>query len=62
MIRFSGTLLGAAAGGVILQWSLEHSADVAAAYRTVFWCIAAVAASGIFVGYRMGAAENRDSR
>ncbi len=50
MIRFSGTLMGATLGGVLLQQALETQATTIAAYQQVFLIIAAAAALGAGVG------------
>jgi MFS family permease len=54
MIRFGGMLLGAALGGVLLQQSLTNTGSMVLAYQTVFWLLAAVAFSGIGVGWKLG--------
>jgi predicted MFS family arabinose efflux permease len=53
MIRFSGTLLGATLGGVLLQQALETQATTVAAYQQVFFIIAAAAALGAAIGLRL---------
>jgi EmrB/QacA subfamily drug resistance transporter len=50
MIRFSGTLMGAALGGVLLQQALETQATTVAAYQQVFFVIAFAAAIGALIG------------
>jgi EmrB/QacA subfamily drug resistance transporter len=50
MIRFGGTLMGTALGGVLLQQALETHAAPVEAYRIVFFAIAGAAAAGAFVG------------
>ncbi len=58
MVRFSGSVLGSALVGVLLQGGLERvgtvdGSTVVGAYRFVFLCIAFVAALGILVGARL---------
>lgn len=50
MIRFSGTLLGATLGGVLLEQMLSNHVPPAGAYRTVFCVIAAAAVTGALLG------------
>ncbi|GAB4569273.1 MAG: DHA2 family efflux MFS transporter permease subunit [Anaerolineae bacterium] len=52
-IRFGGSVLGTALGGVLLQRGLDLGLAPAAAYHAVFWMIAAVAASGALLGSRL---------
>ncbi len=53
MIRFGGTLLGAALGGVMLQAALDAQLATVAAYRLVFLVIAGVALVGVLLGARL---------
>ena len=58
MVRFSGSVIGSALVGVLLQSGLERAATledatVVEAYRFVFLCIALVAALGVVVGVRL---------
>lgn len=46
LIRFSGVLLGAALGGVVLQAGIDAGAPLGAAYRTTYLFYAAVGAAG----------------
>ena len=62
MVRFSGLLLGAALGGVLLQQSLASTGSVLLAYQIVFSVIAVVASTGIGVGWQLGSAESHSSR
>jgi predicted MFS family arabinose efflux permease len=50
MIRFEGIAFGAALGGVMLQYGLEHSLSAIEAYQFVFRCVAGVAALGVVSG------------
>jgi EmrB/QacA subfamily drug resistance transporter len=51
MIRFTGTVLGTALGGVLLQQGLDQAVLPAEAYQVVFWCIAGVALLGVVIGW-----------
>jgi MFS family permease len=53
MIRFTGTVLGTALGGVLLQQGLDQAVLPAEAYQVVFWCIAGVALLGVVIGWGM---------
>jgi MFS family permease len=53
MIRFGGSLLGAALGGVMLQTALDAQLATVAAYRLVFLAIAAMALTGVLLGARL---------
>jgi MFS family permease len=51
MIRFSGTVLGTALVGVLLQQGLAQFMSPVTAYQMVFWFLAAVALGGIVIGW-----------
>jgi len=51
MVRFTGTMLGPAVGGVLLQQGLDWSLPVVEAYQLVFWMIAGVAVLGVVAGF-----------
>lgn len=51
MIRFGGTVFGAALGGVVLQYGLVRSLSTIAAYQFVFRFVAAVAVLGVVCGW-----------
>ena len=51
MIRFSGTVYGAALGGVVLEYGLIRSPSTIAAYHFVFRFVAAVAVLGVVCGW-----------
>ncbi|MBD3306797.1 MFS transporter [candidate division KSB3 bacterium] len=53
MIRFSGTVLGVALGGVILQQGFDQSLAVIAAYQRVFSYLATVALCGVVLAWRL---------
>ena len=53
MIRFGGTLLGTALGGVLLQQALMRQDMALPAYQSVYWFIAAVAAVGALLGWQL---------
>ena len=51
MIRFSGTVLGTALAGVILQQGLAYLAIPLRAYQMVFWFLAGIALIGVAIAY-----------
>ena len=51
MIRFGGTVFGAALGGVMLQYGLARSLSTIAAYQFVFRFVAGVALLGVVLGW-----------
>jgi EmrB/QacA subfamily drug resistance transporter len=51
MVRFGGTAMGTALGGVILQYGLDQSLLTVQAYQLVFWSIAGVALLGVINGW-----------
>lgn len=53
MIRFSGTALSAALGGVILQQALDQAHAPVHAYQVVFWVTAGVVLTGMLIGLRL---------
>ena len=53
MIRFGGTVFGAALGGVVLQYGLARSVSTIAAYQSVFRFVAAVAFLGVASGWAL---------
>ena len=54
MIRFGGIAFGAALGGVVLQYGVEHSFSVIGAYQLVFRFVAGVASLGVISGLGLG--------
>ena len=52
MIRFSGTVLGVALGGAMLQYGLNQPLAVIEAYQFAFWFIAAIALSGVVIAWK----------
>ena len=53
MIRFCGTALGAALGGVVLQQGLDRGLQTIDAYHTGFWFFAGVALLGVLAGLKL---------
>jgi EmrB/QacA subfamily drug resistance transporter len=51
MVRFCGTMLGPALGGVALQHGLNQALLPVAAYQAVFWLIAGTALLGMIVSW-----------
>lgn len=51
MIRFGGLLLGAALGGVLLEYAQSVIPELVGAYQMVFWCVAGVAVAGVASGF-----------
>lgn len=51
MVRFSGTMLGIALAGVLLQYGLDRAWPSIQAYQLVFWFVAAVALAGVVTGW-----------
>jgi EmrB/QacA subfamily drug resistance transporter len=51
MIRFAGTVMGTALGGVLLQTGLDWSMGPVEAYQLVFSFTAGVALSGVVIGW-----------
>ena len=53
MIRFCGTILGAALQGVLLQQGLDRGLPAVDAYHVCFWFIVAIAFMGIVMALRL---------
>jgi len=53
MIRFCGTVLGAALQGVLLQQGLDRGLLTVDAYRVCFWCIVAIAFLGVIMALKL---------
>jgi EmrB/QacA subfamily drug resistance transporter len=50
LVRFAGTMLGPALGGVVLQWALDRAFLPIEAYQMVFWLMAGMVILGVFIG------------
>jgi EmrB/QacA subfamily drug resistance transporter len=51
MVRFTGTMLGPALGGIILQQGLDQGLSLLEAYQVVFWLTAVVTLGGVLIGW-----------
>lgn len=51
MVRFTGTMLGPALGGVILQQGLDQGLSLLGAYQVVFWLTAIITLVGVLIGW-----------
>jgi EmrB/QacA subfamily drug resistance transporter len=50
LVRFAGTMLGPALGGILLQWGLDQGFLPVLAYQLVFWLMAGVVFLGVVIG------------
>ena len=53
MIRFSGSTLGVALGGVVLQYGFNQGHPQIEAYQRVFWFLAGIALVGIVIAWKL---------